>query len=357
MKKTFNINLDGRVFTIDQDAYQLLDEYLQTLSHAFGKYDTEIVADIEARISEVFSQQLAEGKIVISLKDVEAVITRIGHPEELIEEIEVQVPPPYQPSFTSPIPEKRIEKRLYRDSSRGMIGGVCAGIAEYFNVDVTWVRLIAVTLCFISLSTLAVAYLILWLILPDARTPYQRLQLTGGEATLQNIAQSVKQVFNNRTSLEENERIKDAPTQMPQPNEKRFIDSLADFFGILAKVILFLLLIIIIPCEIGLALGLIACIFALIVFITTSGTSFFLALPGIENIPSDFLLLIILCAIGYILLFGIPLFFLIRLMIYSGKKTMSTSMKSVGLCCWILSVILAGVTTGLLLQSPLINIF
>ncbi|MDE6028104.1 MAG: PspC domain-containing protein [Muribaculaceae bacterium] len=208
MKITYNINLDGRVFTIDEDAYRLLDDYLETLKHAFNNSENkEIVADIEARISEVFFINQEEGKSVVTLQDVEAVITRIGHPEELIEEVdetvveegekvEVKVesvlPPP--PPIQAPKPVKR----LYRDSSNGMIGGVCAGLAEYLNVDVTWVRLIAVALCFVSLSTLALAYLILWIVLPNAETPYQRMQMSGESPTLQNIGQSVNNFFKRR---------------------------------------------------------------------------------------------------------------------------------------------------------------
>ena len=92
MKITYNINLDGRVFTIDEDAYRLLDDYLETLKHAFNNSENkEIVADIEARISEVFFINQEEGKSVVTLQDVEAVITRIGHPEELIEEVDETV--------------------------------------------------------------------------------------------------------------------------------------------------------------------------------------------------------------------------------------------------------------------------
>lgn len=91
MKKTFNINIAGSVFTIDDDAYALLDDYLDTLNHAFKDTDNEeIIPDIENRISEIFSVKIANGANVITLSDVEGVIARIGRPEELVD-IDVEI--------------------------------------------------------------------------------------------------------------------------------------------------------------------------------------------------------------------------------------------------------------------------
>ena len=87
MKQTLNINIAGNVFTIDNDAYTLLNDYIDTLQHAFGRNDEgqELIVDIETRIAELFTQIIEGGKNVITLQDVEAIITRIGRPEEMIE--------------------------------------------------------------------------------------------------------------------------------------------------------------------------------------------------------------------------------------------------------------------------------
>lgn len=367
MKKTYNINLDGRIFTIDDDAYRLLDDYLETLKHAFsGTDNNEIVTDIEARISEILFIEQEEGRQVVTLKDIEAVITRIGHPEEMIEEADVVIESGRQgdtiieetvsQTLPPPIPTAppTIKKRLYRDTSHGMIGGVCAGLAEYLNVDVTWVRLITVALCFVSVSTLAVAYVILWIVLPDAQTPLQRMQLTGESPTLQNIGQSVKSFFNNRNQADMpgNQEIYAMP-QNANGGEKRFIDGLAGFFGILAKILLVFALIIFLPVEIALAIGLIGCILAALIFATASGASLFTNVPWIEvgGEPTSMIITALLCAIGYIILLGIPLFFLIRLIIGKRTNPLSRSTRIAAIVAWIIAFILAGVTTGLFILS------
>lgn len=357
MKITYNINLDGRVFTIDEDAYRLLKDYLDTLHHAFeGTENQEIIIDIEARISEVFFIEQENGKSVVTLRDVEAVISRIGHPEELIEEVaigeenneetieikeETVLPPPV------PVQPIKLDKRLYRDSANGMIGGVCAGIAEYLNVDVTWVRLIAVALCFISMSTLAFAYLILWVVLPNVTTPLQRMQLTGESPTLQNIGQSVKRFYSNQNS-QENLSPKNLDEDSSPQGGKRFADGLAGFFGILAKICIFFLLIIFFPVEIGLAVGLLGCFIALIIVTTTQGMVYVTGIPYFDGVPGWQIVCGILCAIGVLLFIGIPLFLLIRMLIYGDKRPMKKSSKLVALVGWIISIVMFSATAAIL---------
>ncbi|MDE5791173.1 MAG: PspC domain-containing protein [Muribaculaceae bacterium] len=352
MKITYNINLDGRVFTIDEDAYRLLNDYLETLKHTFSETENqEIVTDIEARISEVFFIEQQEGKSVVTLKDVEAVITRIGHPEELIEGMEERVEingeeveivqdttlPPPPPPVSNPKPVKR----LFRDSSNGMIGGVCAGLAEYLNVDVTWVRLIAVALCFVSLSTLAFAYIILWIVLPNADTPYQRMQMSGESPTLQNIGQSVKSFFNSQNGSATNQYENQKTKYVGETSKnKGFFDNLADFFGVVAKIFLFLILIICLPVEIALAMGLIGCVVGLIALTTAAGTSFFMGIPYFNGFEIEQLVMLILCVIGFLLFIGIPLYLLIRILINGDKNPMKTSTKIVAVIGWIVAIIL-----------------
>ncbi|MDE6682993.1 MAG: PspC domain-containing protein, partial [Muribaculaceae bacterium] len=273
-----------------------------------------------------------------------------GHPEELIGEIkeealpnsenveiveETILPPP--PPIINPKPVKR----LYRDSSNGMIGGVCAGLAEYLNVDVTWVRLLAVALCFVSLSTLAFAYIILWIVLPNAETPYQRMQMSGESPTLQNIGQSVKHFFNsqNGSNPGRTENLNKGYVNEP-PKNKGFFDNLADFFGVVAKIFLFLILIICLPVEIALAMGLIGCIVGLIALTTAAGTSFFMGIPYFSGFEIEQLAMLILCVIGFLLFIGIPLYLLIRILINGDKNPMKTSTKIIAVIGWIVSIIL-----------------
>ncbi|MDE7412248.1 MAG: PspC domain-containing protein [Muribaculaceae bacterium] len=353
MKITYNINLDGRVFTIDEDAYRLLNDYIETLKHVFSDTENkEVTTDIEARISEIFYMEKESGKQVVTLSDVENVITRIGHPNELASEIEIKtdsesitveeisesnsVPPPFPLSE-----DKKPVKRLFRDSKNGMMGGVCAGIAEYLNIDVTWVRLFVVLLCFFSFSTLALVYLILWIILPNADTPLQRMQLTGESPTLQNIGQSVKQYFRNDNSYKTNP-YGNEDTIKNKSCGKRFFDGLANFFGIVFKIFLILSLIVCIPVIIALALGLIGCFIALIAVIV-AGVSF-ISIPGFEGMDTPMLMVCILCAIGLIITIGIPIYALIRLIIKGERSEVKPANKIAFIITWVMALVLFIVT-------------
>jgi phage shock protein PspC (stress-responsive transcriptional regulator) len=144
MKQTFNINLGGIAFQIDGDAYELLDKYLKKLRDLFGreKGGEEIVRDMESRISELFCERLNENKQVISLVDVEGVIAQLGNPEEL----------GCNPAREAKVEEKK--KKVFSCSSKDRIlGGFCAGVADYFGWNVWLVRLAMLVLTFFSLTT------------------------------------------------------------------------------------------------------------------------------------------------------------------------------------------------------------
>ncbi|MDE6297438.1 MAG: PspC domain-containing protein [Muribaculaceae bacterium] len=364
MKITYNINLNGTVFTIDEDAYTLLNEYIETLNHAFsGTENQEIVSDIEARISEIFLMNREAGNEVVTLKEVESVITRIGHPEEMIEEVEIitenetgdvtveniqnttSSPTPPPPPFSNMKPVKR----LYRDSQNGMIGGVCAGLAEYLNIDVTWVRLIAVALCFVSFSVLLLVYIILWIVLPNAVTPFQRMQLCGESPTLQNIGQSVKQFYNSAKTTD-NQSVANIPPAPPVSSGKKVADNVAGFFGIVGKIFIVIAMVICIPVEIALALSLLICIALIIGILTNDNLAQLLVMSDVMPISVYTVINLLLCAVGLILVIGIPLFFLIRLLINSDRQSLSLSMRITVCVTWILSFILF-LSMGLVLGS------
>lgn len=73
-------------------------------------------------------------------------------------------PTGHQPAPTPP------PRKLYRSRDDRMIGGVCGGIAEYFNVDATLVRLLAVAAILLAGSAI-LAYLIAWIIVPEEPSP------------------------------------------------------------------------------------------------------------------------------------------------------------------------------------------
>ncbi|MFW5822522.1 MAG: PspC domain-containing protein, partial [Tangfeifania sp.] len=128
MKKTFTINISGTVFHIEEDAYEVLQKYLVNLKKHFGTDEEgkEILADIEARIAEIFTENSLDEKKVITIDRVNQVIETMGTPEDFAEE-EAEA----EEIYTS---ETKRKRRLYRDPDRRVLGGVCGGLGAYFNM-------------------------------------------------------------------------------------------------------------------------------------------------------------------------------------------------------------------------------
>jgi phage shock protein PspC (stress-responsive transcriptional regulator) len=184
MKVTVNINLGGYAFNIDEDAYERLRQYMKSLEKEFSVESSaaEIMSDIECRIAELFKQRLSNYKQVINMKDVEEVMAILGSPELI------------SGTGTSDEPPPRSQRRIYRDPDRRVFGGVCAGISAYLDWDPLIMRIIFAILVLPGGFGLAL-YLILWIVLPEAKTTAQKLEMRGDPVTAENIRDSVKQEF------------------------------------------------------------------------------------------------------------------------------------------------------------------
>ena len=150
MKKNITINLCGRLFQIDEDAYEMLQHYMESLRASFGKEEggEEIANDIEERIAELFDELKASGVEAITIDHVKDIITRIGEPEQLKGEDEEQNSGHRYDSFRSAaegvydnVRTRTAGKRLYRNPNDRMVAGVMSGLAAYTDTDVTWWRL------------------------------------------------------------------------------------------------------------------------------------------------------------------------------------------------------------------------
>ncbi len=186
MKKTFTINISGTVFHIEEDAYEVLQKYLINLKNHFGTDEEgkEIIADIEARIAEIFSTKATEEKKVITVERVNEVIETMGTPEDFAEE---------EGEDEGIAAEAKRKRRLYRDPDHRVLGGVCGGLGAYFSMDPVILRIIFVVLFFITSGAALLAYLILWIAVPKAVNTTQRLEMRGQEATVKNIEKSIKE--------------------------------------------------------------------------------------------------------------------------------------------------------------------
>lgn len=184
MKVTVNINLGGYAFNIDEDAYERLRQYMKNLEKEFSGESSaaEIMTDIEGRIAELFRMRLNSYKQVITMKDVEEVMAILGSPEAI------------SGNGTSDEPPPKSQRRIYRDSDRRVFGGVCAGISAYLDWDPIIMRIIFALLIFAGGFGLAL-YLILWIVLPEAKTTAQKLEMRGDPVNIENIKESVKKEF------------------------------------------------------------------------------------------------------------------------------------------------------------------
>jgi phage shock protein PspC (stress-responsive transcriptional regulator) len=186
MKITVSINLGGYFFNIDEDAYAELKSYLKNLKLHFAgeESSSEILSDIESRMAELFRTKLTSYKQVINIEDVHQVITVLGTPED-ISDTEA---PTARDKFSSPG-----YHRMYRDPDHRVIGGVCAGIAAYWDIELWLVRLIFFVLVMMGVGILI--YLILYIVLPEAKTTAEKIAMKGNPVNIHNIKDSVKKEF------------------------------------------------------------------------------------------------------------------------------------------------------------------
>ena len=187
MNKIIQINLAGQAVSIDEKAYQSLSHYLQTLENHFSTTidGREILTDIEARIAELFFGKIRKGNAFINESDVAEAIQLMGTAEDM----DIDEDPDTQHHQRAANPSN---KKLYRDTDDRVLGGVCSGLGAYFGMDTSVVRILAVLLILFTGIPL-IAYFVLWAILPEATTPEDRSRMKGGNTTINDIVNSVRQ--------------------------------------------------------------------------------------------------------------------------------------------------------------------
>lgn len=158
MKQTMNANIGSIAFTLDEDAYYTLKEYLDTIERLLPAEEKESMADIERGIAEILREKVTSPLRVVTIVEVQAAMARMGRPEDFAADGHRTDPRPKEPIYVRP--------RLYRSRSNRSIAGVCGGLAHYFGVDVTLLRLI--TLFLILFGGLSIwVYIILWIVIPE----------------------------------------------------------------------------------------------------------------------------------------------------------------------------------------------
>lgn len=173
MKEITRVHIAKQPYDIEVEAKKELEKYMKKLELYAG--DEEILADIEIRITELLAEAGVEKGGVITSAEVASVRERLGEPEEFASENQAVV---------EDEPAQRPAKRLFRDMDGALLGGVLKGVATFFGIDVVWVRLIFIILLFASFGTASLVYILLWIVVPPARTTAEKLQLAGKPVTL-----------------------------------------------------------------------------------------------------------------------------------------------------------------------------
>lgn len=186
MQRIIQINIASRLVPIEEDAYSILKDYINSLERHFSGEDgkEEIINDIEGRIAELFNSRLNAGAHAIDKPDVLKVIETLGTASALNDGRDAMG----NPSSLFPGPNTRpsrqqgyetSSRRLFRNPNDKMLGGVCSGIANYFDIDPVIVRLIFVVM-FLGLGVGLLAYIIAWIVVPVAKTPDDMRYMSGG---------------------------------------------------------------------------------------------------------------------------------------------------------------------------------
>jgi len=171
MEKSIKINIAGVIFHINDDAYELLRDYLQSVTDRLSKVPggSEMIDDIEGRIAELFQSKPSWQTAIISKEEVEEMISTMGSPEDIAGDLESE---PYT-STRSEGP-----KKLYRNTGNSILGGVCSGLADYTGIDAVWIRIFFVLLTLVYLTG-ALVYVILWIVLPGTGTRRREEKIPG----------------------------------------------------------------------------------------------------------------------------------------------------------------------------------
>lgn len=361
MKKNITINMLGRLYAIDEDAYGLLQQYIDTLRSYFAhKPDgKEIADDIEARIAELFDDLKAQGVEAINIQHVQDIITRIGDPKEMDEDepkdeetVEQDEEQSEETSTVNRLKEEVVAyferlrksgKRLYRDPSDKKITGLLAGCARYFGGDPLWWRLACVLLVFITFNTslssgmffhvtpftwtplwLVLIYFMISIITPVAQNPEDRLKMKGKDVTPQSLAQEVTE-----------EHVQ---ADIPQSRQSGAIGCVGGFF----KIILLLMKGFLILVCIFAGLGLVTLLAALIVLLTMPdlfGDIEFATLYSSAVSPT----LSVVCVVSMAGVLFIPLYCGIHSILSNTKKLtpMGTPQRLMWAGVWTASLIVA----------------
>jgi phage shock protein PspC (stress-responsive transcriptional regulator) len=318
MNKTISINLGGFFFHIDEDAYQKLSRYFDAVKRSLSSDGRdEIMKDIESRIAELFQERIQNDKQVIGLVEIDAVIGIMGQPEDYKIDEENSTSSSYNASNRN----YDRAKRLYRDKDNSILGGVAAGFGHYLNIDPIWIRLAFVLIVIAGVGSPFLVYIVLWILIPEAITTSQKLEMKGEPINITNIERKVKEGIDDisdKIGNIDHQKIADNAKHGAQKVGNTISDIFETIFKLFAKFIGAIIVLIASVSLVGIIISGIIMLFS-------------------STMPDKFVFKYIHTPIGletplwmqgilFIFLFGIPFFFLLIL----GLKLLVNNLKSIG---------------------------
>lgn len=230
MNKTVNINLAGFVMHVDEEAYSRLRGYLESVRRSLGNAEgaEEIIRDVEARLVELFQERMGESRQVVMLDDVDAAIAVLGQPEDY------KMTDGDEEESSSTEPNFRPKKKVFRNPDDKIIGGVAGGLSAYLGIDAIWLRLLLVALFFAGPGFLL--YIILWIVMPEARTTAQKLQMRGEPVNLSSIEKSIREEL-KRAGKSMNDTAKELSELTITQRLTRFLQNTIDLIVNLLKLL------------------------------------------------------------------------------------------------------------------------
>jgi phage shock protein PspC (stress-responsive transcriptional regulator) len=286
MKKTLSINISGFVFHIDEDAYEKLHRYLEAIKSHFRGFEgkDEVISDVEARVAEILQKKISSSKEVIIMEDVDEVIGILGQPSDFGMDDEDAAS---RKEFSYSI----LPKRLYRDPERKVFGGVCSGLGAYFNLDPVWVRVIFIFMVLISGFGLLL-YLILWMVVPEARTTAERLEMRGKPVNISNIEKSLGEEVNhlkdklNDMTSKARYSYRKKKEEFDRTHRDQFLDSIGDIGRVFLRIFLIIAGTIILLLGIALTIAYLSIVFRfpMITLMDHAGVHTFPLYPVIDRI-------------------------------------------------------------------------
>lgn len=346
MNKTININLGGIFFHIDEIAYQKLKGYLDSIRRSLSddpKGRDEIITDIESRIGEILSDKIKDVRQVINEQDIDEVIEVMGKPEDYMVDDEIFNDDSYG-SYSN-----KKGKKLYRDGGDRFLGGVSSGMAHYLNIDVIWIRLGWLVAAF-GFGFGFIVYPLLWILLPEANTTAEKLEMEGAEVNITNIEKKIRDEISEASTRvkhgidEVSEKVKNADYKKYGNRAKSGSQDLVDTLGkvfvtifmIIGKFIGVLLIIVAVTTILGMLIGMFT--LGSLDFIHDDWLFRNSVIYNNSGLPIWFLSLLTF------VLIAIPFFFLFAL----GLRILSNNSKSIGkttklslLGIWIVTLLVA----------------